>query len=207
MTPNNTADQIERYLLRFRLALTGVRDKDREEVVAEIRSHIVERLEDTSHPVDEVVQQTLAGLGSPELLATRYHTEGLLERASASMSPWLLLRATMRWAMTGIRGFIAFWVLFIGYSTAATFYLCAFLKPIFPDNIGLWFNPETREFNMGYHGPGSPPAQRTAWVLAVPRRPVVRLPLHHWNHQARALDDLSPSPWRVGSVSDLETAR
>jgi hypothetical protein len=159
MTPINTADQIERYLLRFRLALAGVRDKDREEVVAEIRSHIVERLEDTSHPVDEVVQQTLAGLGCPELLATRYHTEGLLERASASMSPWLLLRATMRWAMTGIRGFIAFWVLFIGYSAAAMFYLCAFLKPIFPDNIGLWFNPETREFNMGYHGPGSPPAQ------------------------------------------------
>ena len=146
MTPDTkTADQIERYLLRFRLALTGVRDK--EELVSEIRSHIVERLEDTSRPLEEVVERTLAGLGAPEVLATRYRTEGLLERASSTMSPLLLLRATMRWAMTGIRGFFAFWVLFVGYFTAAAFYVCAALKPFFPDDIGLWVG--AHGFDMG----------------------------------------------------------
>jgi hypothetical protein len=137
MTPDvKTADTIDRYLLRFRLALTGVRDKD--ELVSEIRSHIVERLEDHSRPVDEIVNNTLAGLGTPEVLATRYRTEGLLERASTTMSPLLLLRATMRWAMTGIRGFFAFWVLFLGYFTAGAFYVCAVLKPFFPNDIGFW---------------------------------------------------------------------
>jgi len=137
MTPDvKTADTIDRYLLRFRLALTGVRDK--EELVSEIRSHIVEKLEDHSRPIDDVVEQTLTGLGAPEVLATRYRTEGLLERASTTMSPLLLLRATMRWAMTGIRGFFAFWVLFLGYFAAGAFYVCAILKPFFPNDIGFW---------------------------------------------------------------------
>src|SRR5215469_8417435 len=111
MTPDTkTADRIDRFLLRFRLALTGVAQGDREELVSEIRSHIVDRLEDTSAPVNEVVDRTLTALGSPEVLAGRYQTEGMLQRASNTFSPALLFRATMRWAMTGIRGFFAFWV-------------------------------------------------------------------------------------------------
>ncbi len=155
MAPNTkTADQIERYLLRFRLALTGVPNSDKEDIVSEIRSHIVERLEDTSRPLEEVVDQTLSALGAPELLATRYHTEGLLQRAQTSMSPLLLLRATMRWAMTGIRGFFAFWVLFVGYFAAAAFYLCAILKPFFPDNVGLFWGPYS--YGFGIRVPGDP---------------------------------------------------
>jgi hypothetical protein len=142
MTPDlKTADTIDRYLLRFRMALSGVKDK--EEFVSEIRSHIVDRLEDHSRPMDEIVEETLAGLGAPEILATRYRTEGLLERASSTMSPLLLLRATMRWAMTGIRGFFAFWVLFLGYFTAGAFYVCAILKPFFPDKVGFYWGPDT----------------------------------------------------------------
>src|SRR5271163_3914749 len=139
MTPDlKTADTIDRYLLRFRLALTGVAQSDKEDLVSEIRSHIVERLEDSSVPMDEVVDRTLAGLGTPEVLAARYRTEGLLQRASHSISPLLLLRATLRWAMTGLRGFFALWVLLMGYLTASALYLTAILKPFFPENIGLW---------------------------------------------------------------------
>jgi hypothetical protein len=149
MTPDiKTADTIDRYLLRFRLALTGLAQGDKEDLVSEISSHIVERLEDSSVPMDEVVDRTLAGLGTPEVLAARYRTEGLLQRASHSISPLLLLRATMRWAMTGLRGFFAFWVLLMGYLTASALYLTAVLKPFFPENIGLWYGAGT--FDMGY---------------------------------------------------------
>lgn len=155
MTPDmKTADTVDRYLLRFRMALTGVKDK--EELVSEIRSHIVERLEDHSRPMDEVVELTLTGLGTPEVLATRYRTEGLLERASTTMSPVLLLRATMRWAMTGVRGFFAFWVLFVGYFAAAAFYLCAALKPFFPDRVGLFWGPY--EYGFGVRTGGEQPS-------------------------------------------------
>ena len=155
MTPETeSADRIERYLLRFRLALTGIAQSDREDLVSEIRSHIVERLEDPSRPLDQVVAETLDKLGAPEMLAARYHTEGLLDRARATMSPVLLLRATMRWAMTGIRGFFAFWVLFIGYFTAAGFYICALVKPLFPDNVGLYWGPDT--YGIGIRFPGEP---------------------------------------------------
>lgn len=148
MTPDiKTADAIDRYLLRFRMALSGVKDK--EEFVSEIRSHIVERLEDHSRPMEQIIEETLTGLGAPEVLATRYRTEGLLERASSTMSPVLLLRATMRWAMTGIRGFFAFWLLFVGYFTAAAFYICAILKPFFPDRVGMYWGPDT--YGIGVH--------------------------------------------------------
>jgi hypothetical protein len=157
MTPDTkTADRIERYLLRFRLALTGVQTGDKEDLVSEIRSHIVERLDDTSRPLNEIVDQTLGNLGAPETLAARYHTEGLLQRAQTTMSPVLLLRATMRWAMTGIRGFFAFWVLFIGYFTAAAFYLCAILKPFFPDRVGLFWGPSN--YGIGLRIDSDPPS-------------------------------------------------
>src|SRR5580693_32575 len=155
MTPDmKTADTIDRYLLRFRLALTGVKDK--EELVSEIRSHIVDRLEDHSRPVDEVVEQTLTGLGTPEVLATRYRTEGLLGKASTPMAPGLLLRATKRWAMTGVRGFFAFWVLFVGYFAAAAFYISAILKPFLPDRVGLFWGPS--EYGFGVRTGGEPPS-------------------------------------------------
>ena len=149
-TDIKTADSIDRYLLRFRLALTGVSASDKEELVSEIRSHIVERLEDTSAPVSEVVDRTLTALGTPEVLAARYQTEGLLERASTTFSPVLLFRATMRWAMIGIRGFFAFWLLFIGYFAGGALYLTAILKPFMPDHVGLFWGPD--EYGFGVRG-------------------------------------------------------
>ncbi len=165
MTPDmKTADTIDRYLVRFRLALTGVAQGDKEELVSEIRSHIADRLEDTSVPMDEVVNRTLTALGAPEVLAARYQTEGLLQRASYSFSPLLLFRATMRWAMTGIRGFFAFWILFIGYFSAAAFYLIAILKPFMPDRVGLYWGPYT--YGLGVRVDGQPPStELLGWWL------------------------------------------
>ena len=151
-----TADTIDRYLLRFRLALGAVAPADKEEIVSEIRSHIVDRLEDSSVPIGDVVDRTLAALGTPEALAARYQTEGLLQRASTSISPLLLLRATMRWAMTGIVGFFAFLALFVGYFTAGAFYVSAILKPFFPDHVGLYWGPTT--YGISVRLPGEPPA-------------------------------------------------
>ncbi|HLK21576.1 MAG TPA: hypothetical protein VKT81_21655 [Bryobacteraceae bacterium] len=166
MTPDvKTADTIDRYLLRFRMALAGVKDK--EEFVSEIRSHIVERLEDHTRPMEQIVEETLAGLGAPEVLAMRYRTEGLLERASSTMSPVLLLRATMRWAMTGIRGFFAFWLLFVGYFTAAAFYICAILKPFFPDRVGLYWGPATYGIGVRMEGDPAPNELLGMWFSPI----------------------------------------
>jgi hypothetical protein len=153
-TDIKTADTIDRYLLRFRLALTGVSASDKEELVSEIRSHIVERLEDPSVAVSEVVDRTLTALGPPEVLAARYQTEGLLERASTTSSPALLLRATMRWAMTGIRGFFAFWLLFVGYFAGGALYLTAMLKPFLPNHVGLFWGPDEYGFAVRVAGQG-----------------------------------------------------
>jgi len=74
------------------------------------------------------VTKTLDALGSPESLAQTYRAEGLLNRAAAGFSPWLLLRATFSWAMAGIEGFFALLAIFTGYATALSFLACAVLR-------------------------------------------------------------------------------
>lgn len=145
-------EAIERYLLQLRLALTGVSERD--EILTEIRSHIVDRLADTSLPVQETAEDTLRSLGSPMELARAYRSRGLMATAAASISPMVLLRATYRWAMTGIRGFVVFFILVFGYVVSIGFYVCALFKPIFPDRVGLFIGPD--QFGFGVVPPGMP---------------------------------------------------
>lgn len=141
-------EEIERYLVRLRIALGDLDADQKQEILQEIRSHILERLEDVSQPLPVIVADTLGALGHPESLAQAYRSEGLLQKAAHSFSPLLLLKATLRWAMTAVRGFLVFMVLSVGYTMAASFYGMGLLKPFFPDQIGLWYFPPFAAFGV-----------------------------------------------------------
>jgi uncharacterized membrane protein len=104
--------RVERYLLRFRMALGKTPEAEKNEIVSDIRGHIAERVDESDRPAGDTVTKTLDALGSPESLAQTYRAEGLLNRAAAGFSPWLLLRATFAWAMAGIEGFFALLAVF-----------------------------------------------------------------------------------------------
>lgn len=152
---------IERYLLRFRIALGNAPQVEKDELVAEIRSHILDRL--ASDPEAAI----LADLGPPEKLAAAYLAEGLLKRAAWSVSPILIMRATLHWAMTGVRGFLVFLVLLVGYVTGAGFYICAIAKPFFPEYVGLWTGPHRFSFGLIV-----PPETATGEILGIWFAPV-----------------------------------
>jgi hypothetical protein len=155
---NNAAEQVERYLLRLRLALADTPEREKQDILAELRSHIVDRLADTSALPEQIVEQTLAGLGDPETLAASYQSRGLMRRAASTFSPALILRATLRWAMTGVRGFGVLMVLLIGYLLSFSFYVLAFAKPFFPDRVGLWMEPgDLSTLHMGMELYAPPP--------------------------------------------------
>jgi hypothetical protein len=147
--PNTTATGwIEHYLSRLGSSLQSLPQPEREDILQEIRAHIM----DSAGPAPDAaaIQQVLRTLGAPEELGERYHTEFVLARASRSFAPWVLMRTAGRWAMVSLRGFTAFFIGFVGYSLGIVLYITALLKPLVPQ-IGLWVGRGTVEIGT----PGS----------------------------------------------------
>jgi uncharacterized membrane protein len=157
--------QMNDYLGRLRASLVGMTVSEREDIVEEIRMHIRERSSDQQSSLHGV----LAGLGSPELLAEQYRTGMLVQKARTSRSPFLILRAALRWATTGIEGFIIFVIAVVGYATGGAFLLLALLKPFFPQYTGFWVGPDqfSFSFRMGatMTNPASPVHEVLGWWL------------------------------------------
>jgi hypothetical protein len=140
---------VTQYLVRLEKAFRHVAPAERDELVEEVRSHVLERMEAAPRVTEQVVNDILRALGDPKELASQHKTEAMLRRAVGSRSPWVLLRSTMRWATTGTAGLIALLVVTTGYGSAAVCYLSVFLKPLFPARVGLWLRPE-HTLTLGY---------------------------------------------------------
>src|ERR1035438_2780593 len=157
--------QVNDYLVRLRALLTGMTVSEREDIVEEIRMHIRERSSESQISVESV----LAGLGPAGELAEQYRTGVLVQRARTSISPVVILRASLRWAATGVEGFLVFVIALIGYATGFCFLLLALMKPFFPRNTGLWIGPDQFAFNfrMGatMTNPASPVHEVLGWWL------------------------------------------
>jgi uncharacterized membrane protein len=157
--------QINDYLARLRAALTGITVTEREDIVEEIRMHIRERAGDPQSSLDAI----LAGLGPADELAQQYRTGLLVQKARTSLSPVVILRAALRWAATGVEGFLVFVTALVGYTTGVSFLLMALLKPFFPRNTGLWVGPD--QFNLSFRmgatmtNPASPVHEVLGWWL------------------------------------------
>jgi hypothetical protein len=160
-----TESQVNDYLARLRAALTGMTVSEREDIVEEIRMHIRERSDDPQSSLDAV----LAGLGPANELAQQYRTGLLVQRASTSISPLVILRAALRWATTGVAGFVAFMIAVVGYGSGIGFLLLALMKPFFPANTGFWVGPDQFAFSirMGatMRNPADPVHEVLGWWL------------------------------------------
>ena len=156
-----TDKQMNDYLARLRAALTGVTLAEREDIVEEIRMHIRERCGDPQTSVDTI----LAGLGPADELAQQYRTGLLVQKASHSISPLVVLRATLRWATTGVEGFVVFVVALTGYMTGVAFLLLALLKPLLPKYTGLWVGPGEFSFSVRMGATMTNPASLVHEVL------------------------------------------
>jgi len=129
---------IEAYLGRLRRLLAGVNQHEAGEIVEELRSHILERVEASGDGASSPVEPVLAALGSPEELANEYLTDNLLARAEASRSPAQILRSLFRWASLSVAGFFVLAISVLGYFLGAVFIMVAALKPFHPQTAGLW---------------------------------------------------------------------
>jgi hypothetical protein len=150
MNPTKQKDQwlqIDNYLRKLRQCLPNMSVEDREEIVREISVHIRECAQEPESSIDDILKR----LGSAQTLASQYGQDLLIRHASRSLSPLLILRATLALARRGLEGFALFLAALVGYGAGGALLLTAILKPIFPRQIGLWIGPGV--LNFGFHQP------------------------------------------------------
>ena len=154
MLTHDVIESIDEYCKRLWKALHNVPSSERDDLIREVRSHILERVEAEPKVTPEVLTKILRAVGEPKVLAAEYRTQVMLREATRKdapwvLRPWVLLRATLRWAVTSMAGLIAFVATVIGYGCSAVFLICAVLKPLLPSRIGLWLAPQ-HTLSLGY---------------------------------------------------------
>ena len=162
---NATPEPVERYLTRLKKALQGTTPEEQAEILSDIRSLIQEHL-DTAERSHSTVEIVLKRLGPPEALADAYRVEGLLSRAAHSSAPVLLATAVLRWAMSGLYGFITALVAFAGYGLVFIFLISAVLKIAMPLDTGVWVGPDF--FEVGSITPTPPGVREVLGYWMVP---------------------------------------
>src|SRR5271157_229814 len=104
--------QIDSYLTALRLHLGPLTIADREEIAREIGAHV----RDSAEQSGSTIEMVLARLGPAEALAAQYRDGLLIRHASRSISPLVLLRATLRLATKGAFGIVVFFLGLLGYA-------------------------------------------------------------------------------------------
>ena len=129
---------IEDYFSQLGSRMADLPPSDRQEFLRELRTHVLDRLEQVAAPSESDCRAVLKALGSPEEIARHYRMERILNRSAWRISPFSMVRTLSRWTVTGIQGWVVFTVALIGYALSAAFYVTAVLKPFFPNNVGLF---------------------------------------------------------------------
>ena len=135
-----SADQssIQEYLKKISARLKGIDDAQKQEILAEISSHLSERITELrGHGDPDPVGQAISSLGDPVDLASQFVAEARTLRGIRSYAPWMLLRRAARTARSGTREFLVFLIALFGYGFAVAGLIAAAMKPFVP-GMGLW---------------------------------------------------------------------
>jgi hypothetical protein len=110
------------------------------DAVREIESHLRDRIatSEGSPNEREALERILNELGPPLQVAKAYSAERIVDEAIATERFVPMLRAVWHLAVTTVVGFGAALGILIGYLFGLAFVSLAILKPIFPENVGIW---------------------------------------------------------------------
>ena len=129
--------RIESYLARLRVALRGLPDREIDDIVRELRSHV----DDLAGKEGAGVEAALQSLGDPLDLAQTYRSENQMLRAQCSGSPLTILQG-LRHATRGTLQRVTVTALYVlGYFGMGTLWAGALEKLLAPSRGGLWCTP------------------------------------------------------------------
>ena len=131
-------DPLDRYLHRLEHALASLPPEERRDIVAETRSHVLDRM--AARPGARL-QDVLAELGDPATYARRFTGEG------DEPGP---LRVITALALRGMTAFLALNALVAAYGVGLLLLVIAGGKLMYPDRVGLWVDREEGSALFGF---------------------------------------------------------
>jgi uncharacterized membrane protein len=157
--------RVDAYLMKLRRSLGELPPEDVNDILREIRSHILERAGGGAELTNEKLVTILRELGRPEEIGPLYQAEASVARARSSLSPLLILRATMRWGMNSLLGLAVFISGLFGYGLALGLIMAACMKPFDPEHVGAWVTDSG--FTIGTLSQPSRPDLLGWWLIPV----------------------------------------
>jgi hypothetical protein len=137
IAPTRTDPRIDGYLARVRVALRGLPERNIDDILRELRSHLDELVEKEGSGVEAALQS----LGDPVDLAETYRSENQMVRAECSGSPLIILQG-LRLATSSTLGRVSLTALYVlGYFGMGALWAGALEKLLAPSRGGLWYNP------------------------------------------------------------------
>ena len=122
---------IDAFLRKVRQGLASLPAAEREDIVAELCSHLQDRqAQGNADP--------LAGFGSPERLAADFVSEYALRGALTQGTSWALGKALFVAGRNSVRAVLVLGPLLVLQLCAVAFLVAAALKPFAPGMVGVW---------------------------------------------------------------------
>lgn len=137
-TDLEASGKLESYLNALRKNLRGLEREEIDEIVRELRSHIVEKATAEGGFTPSTVSSVLTRLGDPRELAAQYLADNLLGKPRFRRSPLRMITLLFRWASLSLAGILIFFTAVAGYFIGVSLVLCGLLKAIHPHTAGIW---------------------------------------------------------------------
>src|SRR5262245_33434208 len=139
--------KVDSYLAELRRCLGELPPEEVNDILLEIRGHILERAEASGDLTEERLVAILKALGSPDQIAPLYQADSVVAKARASVSPRLVMRGILRWSRVSAWGLALYVLGLVGYATGASLIVAGLKKIVMPHDVGVWISPGG--FNIG----------------------------------------------------------
>ena len=160
--------RVRGYLFILGRSLRSFLPKDTvDDALREVGGHIRERVQQASPSPDEraALERILAELGPPLQVAQAYATELTIDEAVTTGRFLPLVRALAHLAGTTFLGFFAALGVFTGYAFGLSLLALAFLKPVFPQNVGLFWRDGFKGFGALFPVPPDTQLVGGYWIV------------------------------------------
>lgn len=155
------ATKIEDYLRALARALRALPERDRDDIVAEIRAHLDHRSGEGK------LAEALKALGSPDNCARSFIEEMKIQSAFADGGAVKTFGALLALASRRVTATAGLFVSLIFFLLSAGFAFTALAEIVTPDLAGFWVGPESGTLMIGTFDPpplppepGAPPPPR-----------------------------------------------
>ena len=132
----------DNYIDRIESALTPLRPAVRREIVQELKTHLLDSIhhDDVEREPERVLNAT-EKLGRPEEYLEPIVTDRIIEEGATTYHPLWVAKGLGRVLARGLKnGFLGL-VFGIGYLVALLITSLAFIKPFYPEHVGLFYDP------------------------------------------------------------------